>query len=533
MMQSKTAKQRGQKQQLNNSALIAVFGAACLWSWCFLCYLSPALFVVDSEASVGIENGFFVSQVCTIIVAFVLVVRSRVPGKALRPSTSVVCAVVLTSTTLLLAWAVACQYVWLILLCGFVQGLCVPLLGAAWGTRFSLGSKPMRGLIVLSFLVAYLFYLLVPLLPYILRILVVALLPACSCGAFFRCLGGQAASKSIADGAHAPEMSTERRNILFEQLVNGSWALSEMPWESLVVVLIAALAGNAVASAVMGFSYNNATGMMSGGVVVCACISTIALIPLTTRNQSLSASFIYRISITLTVIGLVGIMVFGRRYIASCGALVQGCAFFSQVLIIVFTSQAVQERGISPLPAFCVAQAVTALTLLIGTFIGKQTYMHGVESIDSLELMCGAATLVLFFLLVGQAGKGSEAQLSRSEVSLLGDTKNTMVESESQLSDVADQVGGCAQGEKAFEAGETSASLYEREKLQKFAREYGLTKREVEIFEFLAKGRSLPYIADKLFVTTGTVKTHTTHIYNKLQVNSKQELIDLFEEYAA
>ena len=52
------------------------------------------------------------------------------------------------------------------------------------------------------------------------------------------------------------------------------------------------------------------------------------------------------------------------------------------------------------------------------------------------------------------------------------------------------------------------------------------------MFGYLARGRSLPYIADALFVTTGTVKTHTVHIYRKLQVNSKQELMDLFEAEA-
>ena len=66
----------------------------------------------------------------------------------------------------------------------------------------------------------------------------------------------------------------------------------------------------------------------------------------------------------------------------------------------------------------------------------------------------------------------------------------------------------------------------------RFAQRCGLTKRETEVFGYLARGRSLPYIADALFVTTGTVKTHTVHIYRKLQVNSKQELMDLFEAEA-
>ncbi len=62
-----------------------------------------------------------------------------------------------------------------------------------------------------------------------------------------------------------------------------------------------------------------------------------------------------------------------------------------------------------------------------------------------------------------------------------------------------------------------------------FAEHFKLTKREAEVLEYLVRGRSLPYIADTLFVTTGTVKTHVKHIYRKCAVGTRQELLDLFE----
>ena len=45
----------------------------------------------------------------------------------------------------------------------------------------------------------------------------------------------------------------------------------------------------------------------------------------------------------------------------------------------------------------------------------------------------------------------------------------------------------------------------------------------------LVRGRTLPYIANELFVTTGTVKTHVRHIYEKSLVNNRQELLDKVE----
>ena len=57
----------------------------------------------------------------------------------------------------------------------------------------------------------------------------------------------------------------------------------------------------------------------------------------------------------------------------------------------------------------------------------------------------------------------------------------------------------------------------------------GLSARETEVLEFLAKGRSLQSIADALGVAYSTVKTHTDHIYAKTDVHSRQELIELLE----
>lgn len=59
--------------------------------------------------------------------------------------------------------------------------------------------------------------------------------------------------------------------------------------------------------------------------------------------------------------------------------------------------------------------------------------------------------------------------------------------------------------------------------------QYGLTPRELEIMQLLCKGRTKAYIAEKLYLTENTVKSHVKHIYAKLDVHSKQELLNLVE----
>lgn len=57
----------------------------------------------------------------------------------------------------------------------------------------------------------------------------------------------------------------------------------------------------------------------------------------------------------------------------------------------------------------------------------------------------------------------------------------------------------------------------------------GLSGREREILGYLARGRSQPYIREELVLSKNTVATHVKHIYQKLDVHSRQELLDLFE----
>ena len=53
----------------------------------------------------------------------------------------------------------------------------------------------------------------------------------------------------------------------------------------------------------------------------------------------------------------------------------------------------------------------------------------------------------------------------------------------------------------------------------------GLSRRENEILDLLAKGYRYKEIAAQLFVSTETVRTHIRNIYEKLQVNSRSEAL--------
>lgn len=50
--------------------------------------------------------------------------------------------------------------------------------------------------------------------------------------------------------------------------------------------------------------------------------------------------------------------------------------------------------------------------------------------------------------------------------------------------------------------------------------------------ELIARGNSVPRIANDLVVSENTVRTHSKRIYTKLAIHKKQELLDLIEQFS-
>ncbi|MDO4443754.1 MAG: helix-turn-helix transcriptional regulator [Slackia sp.] len=60
----------------------------------------------------------------------------------------------------------------------------------------------------------------------------------------------------------------------------------------------------------------------------------------------------------------------------------------------------------------------------------------------------------------------------------------------------------------------------------------GLSERETEVMAMVAKGRSSQRVADELGVSLSTVNSHVYHIYQKMGIHSRQQMIDRIESYA-
>ena len=92
-----------------------------------------------------------------------------------------------------------------------------------------------------------------------------------------------------------------------------------------------------------------------------------------------------------------------------------------------------------------------------------------------------------------------------------------------------DQDPACAGASDGFGQASADSSLAKTvtDTCLEMARLYKLSPRETEVFTLLAQGRTRAFIQDELVLSGSTVKTHVNHIYAKMDVHDRQEMMDL------
>ena len=70
----------------------------------------------------------------------------------------------------------------------------------------------------------------------------------------------------------------------------------------------------------------------------------------------------------------------------------------------------------------------------------------------------------------------------------------------------------------------------QQRRIHSYLEERGLSPREIEVAELLMKGHTVSAIAGKLFISENTTRGHAKSIYKKLDIHSRQELVDLDDQ---
>ena len=362
------------------------------------------------------------------------------------------------------------------------NALCILAWGALWA---SIAANRMGMHIVVSNCFAGVLYLIVVMLPALAAIAATALLPVASLVTLLCC---------------KDEPPREE-------------ALPEHPARKLIIKIVAILAlvplvyGVARAFSSLDFA-SEFTGSYRHVIFGITCFAFILMVVSASAPRERIVMRMYRLIMPLMIIGFTAYSFVGEgeRWLAFAAI---GCGFYSfEGLVWLLYPQLVLKFKGSSYVVFGWSRALFHLFGFAGATIGYGLVDHGMADAPFINIICLGIVVLLVFTMTYVFTEHDLRLFVKPSSSDSG---------ESGSSKEANSISGPTVSEdlETLCAGLTQ--------------QYGLSKRESEVLLLLAKGRSAPFIADEFTVSLGTVKTHIRHIYEKVGVHSKQELLDLIE----
>lgn len=395
---------------------------------------------------------------------------------------------IIAAVSFSLAISFSCQSVLLFLVLGGLAGASLVPLGVEWVACFSMGLRSIMLNGALAFAVASMLVWLISLCPIEIALIVFSV--CAFVGGFGtlilafrlrRCLGEGERQSGLPQAA-APFASPQGIARSFETVLSLMWMplLGSFIWvfsstmvkhDDATVDFVCALCAAALALLLCFIKPRTSLAVLVGRVVVPLCVAACVVLNSLPPTSGSSA--------------LVGPMV--------------GVPLIFVSIFVACSLVVVASSGEFPRPfVFGSVMALQSLAILLAMGLQSVFEYYGIDNTDILKVLVNAYFAAVLASLVYTSWK----QLV-----------STKAESGWGASVVPEVV------EEAFRA-----------RLDALSSEAGLTDRERELLFYLARGHSSTYIAKTLFISSNTVKTHTRHIYRKLGVGSRDELLARLSE---
>lgn len=324
------------------------------------------------------------------------------------------------------------------------------------------------------------------------------------------------------------------------------------PWKNAVGEISDALLALCVLEAVIGLinsfmlaasmTFAGAAGIPSAAMAIAAALFCFAA--LISRHLP-AASAMFRVAFPVVAAMVVFVPFASEGYTRLFSTVLLVGYDFVALLLLYQVAYASHKFNVSSYPLMALFAGCTKLCLLaalvIGGVFGGRESAAGSSTVSFLVLACA----VIYILAIAavllsrdrrkrtalkEAAREDEpesADTTNNTDDKANDVRGTAGHDSPAIADEADDAAVEPQPDASFapatneeESIETTCRL--------LAEKHGLTSRETEVLGYLAQGRTNTRIAEDLFISPSTVRGHIRHIYTKLDVHDRQELIDLF-----
>ena len=230
----------------------------------------------------------------------------------------------------------------------------------------------------------------------------------------------------------------------------------------------------------------------------------------------------YRLLFPFVISAFVIMPFFGKNYLIYLSAILYALYNCAIILMMAQCAQASRDRGVNPVFIYGFMGGIVYLLHAAGYLLGAVAENSAFMNLNpSQTLAIFAIYLLALMHFVGQGGfkqAMSPNMTSVDPIELIptGGTPATRYRPSASAEPGMEQV------------------VYQ-DRISKqcsiLKRHYKLSDREAEIIELVARGNTITRIADELNISINTVKSHTKHIYTKLDIHKKQEMLDILNSF--
>ncbi len=260
------------------------------------------------------------------------------------------------------------------------------------------------------------------------------------------------------------------------------------PWKPVVVIGIYSFVYGMRNGVFMSpLSMNSGMGAFVGAAVVYVLVSRL--------GEKLDFSLLWKIAMPLMLISLAPLDGLVERW----AAIADTCALTSYtillLLLMVIMSNLSYRYGVCALWIFAIERAVRMAASQTGRIAGSVIDVSSLPAFAQFLVLLGMAGLLVFVACFFFSEKSVTSPWGVVLKHTIADDRELYLKKNRT-------------GLKCKELGHA----------------HQLTSREEEVLTLIAQGKRLSQIADELSISTNTVKTHTRHVYTKLEINSRNEL---------
>lgn len=227
-------------------------------------------------------------------------------------------------------------------------------------------------------------------------------------------------------------------------------------------------------------------------------------------------SFLYRASFLLALISAL-FLPYARESADIAYGLTNCGAFLFKLTVLLVSLELCARHEISAVLVFAIVRAVWSLDLLLGSTLyaaGASAFAAGAD-VGPLAVALVILIAITYLFVFTSGTSGATAGGPGRDGGILSLFRRGTPAAERADDEVAGQGGLPAIDPDAV--------------CDALAGRHGLSARETDVLRLLARGRTTTRIEAELGISTNTVNTHVRHVFQKLGVHSRQELLDAVE----